>query len=236
MRTSRPARRYTQPCVTTCALCFSRFGHSQRIRYNNLAIASSSVRKLFVYVSSATANTQVRASVWPHEQFDVQSIVQRINAIPSFQYYYGMRERFLPAGCVEGSLATGVGESATGVGESATIAKEALTCVEDSTHTSTSTRAKDLLKPTFHSSEYDVEPEERRDDCVTHSEDRADSTDSPTNLFPLLSPLYSLMSEHKEEIDSSMIRSVSSLLLTHDETEAREMERQLKAYAQNSIR
>ena len=99
-----------------------------------------------------------------------------------------------------------------------------------------STPTKDPLKPTFHSSEYDTRPEERRDDCVTHSEDRADSADSPTNLFPLLSPLYALMSEHKEEINSSMIRSVSSLLLTHDEAEAREMEQQLKAYAQNAIR
>lgn len=175
--------------------------------------------------------------------------MQRINAIPSFQYYYGMRERFLPAGCVEGSLVMGVaGLSSTGVGESVTKAREGVACVEDSTPTTNSTRisnstrvkdstpTKDPLKPTFHSSEYDVGLEERRDDCVTHSEDRADSTDSPTNLFPLLSPLYALMSEHKEEINSSMIRSVSSLLLTHDEAEAREMEQQLKAYAQNSIR
>lgn len=121
-------------------------------------------------------------------------------------------------------------------------AREGMTWEEDSTHISNSTRVKDStptkdpLKPAFHSSEYDVGLEERRDDCVTHSEDRADSTDSPTNLFPLLSPLYALMSEHKEEINSSMIRSVSSLLLTHDEAEAREMEQQLKAYAQNSIR
>lgn len=157
--------------------------------------------------------------------------MQRINAIPSFQYYYGMRERFLPAGCVEGSLVMGVaGLSSTGVGESVTKAREGVACVEDSTPT------KDPLKPAFHSSEYDVGLEERRDDCVTHSEDRADSADSPTNLFPLLSPLYALMSEHKEEINSSMIRSVSSLLLTHDEAEAREMEQQLKAYAQNAIR
>ena len=119
-------------------------------------------------------------------------------------------------------------------------AREGMTWEEDSTHISNSTRVKDStptkdpLKPAFHSSEYDVGLEERRDDCV--SEDRADSADSPTNLFPLLSPLFALMSEHKEEINSSMIRSVSSLLLTHDEAEAREMEQQLKAYAQNAIR
>lgn len=54
----------------------------QRIRYNNLSIAASCIRKLFVYMSSATANTQ----------FDIQSISAKLNGIPSSHTYQDYRQ------------------------------------------------------------------------------------------------------------------------------------------------
>ena len=54
----------------------------QRIRYNNLSIAASSIRKLFVFVSSALANTQ----------FDIQAISQRLSSIPSISTYPQLKE------------------------------------------------------------------------------------------------------------------------------------------------
>ena len=56
--------------------------YPKRIRYNDLSIAASCIRKLFVYISSATANTQ----------FDIQSISAKLNGIPTSHTYQDYRE------------------------------------------------------------------------------------------------------------------------------------------------
>ena len=65
-----------------------------RIRYNNLSLVSSTVRKFFVYNSSAIANTQ----------FDIQGISQKLSSSSLTACYDDFRQELHLPNCTTGQI------------------------------------------------------------------------------------------------------------------------------------
>lgn len=95
--TGSPSKEEIQASYSVCSAAFDTLSQQRetnqatfhticdnycRIRYNDLSIAASCIRKLFVYISSATANTQ----------FDIQSISAKLNGIPTSHTYQDYRK------------------------------------------------------------------------------------------------------------------------------------------------
>lgn len=86
-------KQHSQPYVTITVYS-SLLTHHERIRYNNLLIIGSSIRKLFVYISSAIANTQV-FSLTPCQQFDIQALSQKLASFPPTDSYSFIKEELV---------------------------------------------------------------------------------------------------------------------------------------------